>query len=492
MNPMKPVMQQISEVLKDGWPDTEALLKIPFGARLDKLGGRISFGKEFLGQLAKLEVPSSAIDALSKIAPDQVDMRPFRRLEEFRKFLKEIVVNALPAQTPPASPEAGAKDEPDKVVTKVLAAMLGEHGAHVRQVVDSMNKLLSEAPIHALCDYDKDDAQDDMLAFLEVVQKKIKGLFVNPPFSRASADAFLRIAALFHDIGKLIHRDRHSLEGHHYVAHVDPEETKRLKDALGEDWFQLLCDIIVHHDLFGVVGTGEASAPVLTNVLPLRSVPVEEQQTILALLLMLNIADISAVVPLTSRKAATVAEDWDRLCKLLKQSDGDRQRFVERLVKEEQTTERAILRIRRILTERAPKELIARFGSFGDVERHTERMLRIIVGTQLTDFVSDFALVCKLDYALRFVQNLEGYAEKKGISPQRVIQVVTRLLKELVQSYSSLTRRPDRSRRRIGIQLSGWTRTPEITDGLVRLLFSEDMETGLAWAAEEATAWYFE
>ncbi len=366
-----------------------------------------------------------------------------------------------------------------------------EHGGHVKNVVESMNKLLSRSPVTALIDYDKPENEEYVAVFLSAWQtiKGKNGIFSKSSMGKEKVEKFLRVAALYHDLGKIIRKDRHSLEGYHYIAHVAQEEGTKMKkdEMLGEEGFKLLCDVIHYHDLFGVLGTGEASAAIMIDTLPFRSSTVSEQQTLLSMLMLLNIADISGVIPLTSLKASTLASDWKRLCCLIEDSKGDRQEFARRLIASEQNPEATIGRIRRLLLERPPDNLRSELSS----TREIEEVLRVTLGTQFYEFWSDFALVCKLDYALRFILELQKYASENSLSAHHLMEVVVSLIRRLVQSYSALTRRTDGTRRRIGIEVSGWTRTPEISESLIELLYS-DLPKGLGWASEEATAWYLE
>ncbi|HEY3284781.1 MAG TPA: HD domain-containing protein [Armatimonadota bacterium] len=483
-----------------------------------------------------------------------------------------------------------------------------QDGAHVQKTLSCMRDLIYGQAVAALEDAAKPEDAAGETEFLRVCGLVLgsQGILAGS-MGWDKAQELLMVAAFYHDIGKAIHRDRHPLEGYQYILNVRPDESVRLRELLGggED-YRLLCQLIRYHDLFGVVGTGEGSAAVLVDALALHSSSAREQKAILSLLLVLNLADISGTVPLKSRKAGTLATDWQRLCSAVDTAGGDRQKFGEILIRSEQSPAAAIERIRRLLVERAPEELVpflSRVDTIADIVTTT-------MGTQFYDFWSDFALVCKLDYALRFIGRLgasalyrrararfteddllatpdvrsqlqrvglrvgarttdvsalnllqdrrmlgvgkgwaawlkglpewyKGYGlepkmrsitaglarellqdlNKMGAEPtadsnrvlnrliledvcslpkagayeqsaKAVIGVVVELLKELVHSYSLLTKRPDDSRRRIGIETSAWTRTPQIRDSITELLLSEERRRGIGWAAEEATAWY--
>lgn len=361
-----------------------------------------------------------------------------------------------------------------------------DHGNHVKSVLDCMCKLLSQTPIQAVKDHNSPESDDGIRIFLEVWHQ-IDSIFSNSSMDKEKIKNFLRIAALYHDIGKIIHKDRHPLEGFQLIKNVDKKEAKRLASMSGSDEIRLLGQLIKYHDLFGVVGTGEGSAPVLIDAIAFHSDAVNDQLATLSLLLFLNIADISGVIPLKSTKVGTLASDWLRLCYHIKNANGDRQKFANELIISEQKPTQAIERIRRLLLEQAPVELCKSLNSPGQIGD----ILSVTMGTQFYDFWSDFALICKLDYALRFVGKLENGAVSNQIESDKVIEIFISLIKELVQSYSALTKRLDGSRRRIGIEVSGWTRTEQIEKSLINILFS-DLPLGVGWAAEEATAWYME
>lgn len=369
-----------------------------------------------------------------------------------------------------------------------------EHGEHVRKVVKSINALLSHAPITEISDADNQESQADVRRFLDVcdeIQGK-DGIFSKSSFGTEHIKQFLRVCAFYHDIGKVIQKDRHPTVGYYHVTLVehqdkDHKDSKNLESILDRRMYRILCDMIRYHDLFGVVGTGEGSLAVLVDTIPYRLSGIEEQQTILSLLMFLNISDISGTIELKSTKAGTIAGDWQRLSRMLAKSKGSREKFSRRLILSEQTANSAIERIRRLLIERAPKKIKSGLDSPIDIED----ILQITLGPQFYEFCSDFALICKLDYALRFIMALEQHAVDNNHTPRQVIEVVVLLITRLVQSYNALTRRADGSRRRIGIQVSGWTRTPEISKSLIKLLFS-DLPRGLGWASEEASAWYIE
>ena len=367
-----------------------------------------------------------------------------------------------------------------------------EYGKHARDVVSCMNKLLSGTPSEALCDRDDTSSQDALTSFLEV-WRNVRKIFGDDPGIKNHWGGLLRIGALYHDIGKTIHKDRHPLEGYQLIAHVNRLESEKLRGTLGEDNFRLLSQAVRYHDLFGVVGTGEASLPVLLDILPFHSSSVEEQKQFLSMVWVINIADISGVIPLTARKAQTLADDWKSLKDHIDDSKGNRQRCAQRLIESEQDCGKAIKRVRRMLMEPLVRVVgcTAEFESHFTQQQHVQDALVTTMGTELHEFVADFALVCKFDYLLRFIVKLEQYAVSNNKEPHEVAAVLVALVSKLVRAYSSLTKRVDGTRRRIGIEVAGWTRNEEISQSLIKILF-EEREKAVQWASEEATAWYLD
>lgn len=120
----------------------------------------------------------------------------------------------------------------------------------------------------------------------------------------------LKIAALYHDIGKFIRRANHPPIGSNLVRNFEEGERRRLVDALvyeGEsaaeaesakhNRFSLIASIIQHHDKFGVACSGEAGLPIFSDILYFTSNERHRggiKKNITAVMLM-NLADIAAV-----------------------------------------------------------------------------------------------------------------------------------------------------------------------------------------------------
>ena len=402
---------------------------------------------------------------------------------------------------------------------QIFKILLGERGKHVRDVVCSMNELLlppaGRKADGIFADFIGPNVAPEFNKALNRIMPgdaSLEGIFRSSSIAATGGiekiESILRIAALYHDLGATIFPDRHTTLGFHYIVdNVNKTGTDELKqlDEKDERCFELICDMIKYHADFGVIGTGEGSDTLLIDTLPFRAREMKDQQALLSLLFYLTIADISGRILLAWTKAETIASELNELLDKIKQFEGSRLKFAKNLIEYEQDPFRTIERIRRLLTEQCPNELIAGLND----KKAIEEALNEILGIQFYAFWVDFALVCKLDYALRFVARLEKYAIRVGRDKYKdyteeernrkiahdIINIVVSLIKKWVQSYSNLTKRADGTRCRIGIEVSGCTRTEKIADSLINLLFSSvssDRDKGLAWAAEEATAWFYE
>jgi len=127
---------------------------------------------------------------------------------------------------------------------------------------------------------------------------------------QAKEKEFLAIAALYHDIGKIIRKPNHPQIGANLLLSYDPDSTGRLMDALRHSTdsteteyvskhhrFTRLASGTQHHDKFGVVSTGEASLPLFSDIPYFTSSESEAagiKKNITSVMLM-NLADIAAV-----------------------------------------------------------------------------------------------------------------------------------------------------------------------------------------------------
>ncbi len=365
-----------------------------------------------------------------------------------------------------------------------------DHAEHVRTVVKKMSQIVVDSPVAILSDSNNPNNTQDLGEFInvwEAITNGKKGIFVEAGFKTEESKDFLLIAALFHDIGKVIQRDRHALEGYHYLKNVKRDEYKKLEAIIKNKKAELLCHLIKYHDLFGVISTGEGSLLVLIDAMKSHTTSIVEQKMILSYLLFLNLADISGTISLTTSLAARIARDWKTLCDIIDESEGDKQRINISLMCYEQNQKRAVDRIFRLLNSTCPAHIDCNTYTISKVGE----LLEIATGNNFYDFWNDFPLISKIDYGLRFLKKFQQYGYKINAGSDRIVEIIILLIRELIQSYSLLTKRQDKSRRRIGVEIMGWTRTEGISNSLIELLYEDDTK-GLSWAREEATAWYFD
>lgn len=320
---------------------------------------------------------------------------------------------------------------------------------------------------------------------------------------------FLRFVALYHDIGKVIHRDRHTMLGQHLLESISDDATRSFKTILDGSYL-MMSQLIAHHDLFGVLWTGEASRPVLVDALRLK----QAEETINALVT-LNLADIyGALSRMTPRIMTTVLNDWKFIRGLIREEEpvegivykSDLERAI---LKQSQEQERTTERLRRLLVTIIymlknltddEKTSLAR-GVTNDVVFDA---LKNRLGPELRVFCFDFALVCKFDYTLRFFVDLVSAWVKKQkaardpeginigeVDIRGISAILVEILVRLVTNYRDLTRQREGWPRRIGIELLGLTRSTGISKRVIELLLSGRRTEGVNWIADEATAWYF-
>jgi hypothetical protein len=135
--------------------------------------------------------------------------------------------------------------------------------------------------------------------------------------------------------------------------------------------------------------------------------------------------------------------------------------------------------------------------------------LRKRSGPGLVDFCDCFALVCKFNYALRFIQPLvtawinekvaflrvqDSLDDPKGllekIDVRDIAATIVELFSRIMENYADLTWQKGQRQRRIGIELLGVTRSHTISDRIIELLLSDRRAEGINWVVDEATAWF--
>lgn len=296
----------------------------------------------------------------------------------------------------------------------------------------------------------------------------------------------LKVAALYHDIGKFIRRANHPQIGSNLLRNFNGEQTRKLVDLLvypGEpadtsakyNRFSLIGSIIQHHDKFGVVCTGEGGLPIFSDILYFTS----DERTIRGIkknitsVMLMNLADIAAVTTasrevkknalalarrvhnvrvhktrggknekallneLTTicgapgsclgigpRKVHQVLTDWRILVDSIEHEtvQGNRVQMKVRLLELERNPARAIQRILRLLEESSETT-----GAGVLLTHITPTSVEsVLVGTlgahQFQTFCDQFATVAKLDYGLKFFQSVLCACVRKGLNENYSIE----------------------------------------------------------------------
>lgn len=367
---------------------------------------------------------------------------------------------------------------------------------HIEKVMEAINCLMKSDLIYdsavGASEWAKPPANDFKISFLDKLDSYTR--------------MFLRFVALYHDIGKVIHRERHPVLGRHLLESLCDKDRNQFRAILrneNSDWFYLMVQLVGQHDLFGVLNTGEASKLVLIDALRLRNAV-----SAISYLATLNLADIKGTIDkITPGIIRTVTFDWKFMQSLLFQQESAgvvfyRSDLEKKILMEAQEEEHTTERIKRLITTTFYRlRDCSEEGKCILAESVTNDLvldaLKNRLGPELLVFCYYFALVCKFDYTLRFFQKLVGewYARNKTTNGEydvrEIAAICVEVLVRLVDNYKDLTRQREGWPRRIGIELLGLTRSDVISDRVIDLLLSQRHTEGVNWIADEATAWYF-
>jgi hypothetical protein len=323
---------------------------------------------------------------------------------------------------------------------------------------------------------------------------------------------FLRFVTLYHDIGKVIHRDKHPMLSKHVLESMEENNRKIFLHIFDkESEFYSMLALVGHHDLFGNFCTGEASKTAYIEASGLRLRKIEEAKKIIDYLLVLNMADIYGTIgPLSKERVSMIMDDWTYFNEVIQSKDiRSKSELENRIIESEQEPEKNVERLKRILISSVmygEKTLLNREARSVLCEKITSDLIRSTLmkqlGPELQTFCRDFALICKLDYALRFMTSLsDKWISKNKISIDKIetcrleleilVNTILEVLIRLVRCYSDLTRRQDGGRRIIGLELLSLSRSKELSDQVIDLLLSNQKSEGVNWVADETTAWYY-
>jgi len=297
---------------------------------------------------------------------------------------------------------------------------------------------------------------------------------------------FLRLLALYHDIGKVFHRDRHPALGGHLLEGNKDDESRLIETLEGTE--QLL---------MGVAGLGLGK--------------IDPGARAIDYLVTLNIADMYGTLSeVTPRQLKIVLGDWKYIVNLSSQTVMSQSQLEEKILEHAQLPDNAAERIRRLLVAAMLSKSVKSKYDLSKLEVLADKITVPIIRNALTKrlgpdlrvFCYDFALICKLDYTLRFLETLvsewisseqkKQSVELQDINVEGLADIIVEILERLVKNYRDLTRHREGWTRRVGIELMGLSRADEIVQQVIGLLLSDRRIAGVNWIADEATAFYFD
>ncbi len=386
-----------------------------------------------------------------------------------------------------------------------------DYQKHGRIVMEAMNYLLSDIPGTVL----GSGVEEDTRELLSITRHKVIQCFT--PFDEITRLLF-RLAALYHDIGKYIIKERHPTIGWYTLEYLNQDDKAKLLALLDnrQDYLELLLIMVRDHDEFGVLCTGEASYPILLNATTsLRNVD-EDKKRIISSIMWLNLADIAGTGTnlLADRTVRNIIDDWQWYIDALEKCKP--RTLEEYVIKEASSEDMVIKRISRLLVE-ASRNFPDRYNELTEPSPHglyvhqlVRNQLRRVYTThnQRQEFASEFTHVCKLDYSKRFFDRLIEYCEgrpnsrtsggslgfwaRDRIKTDTLIYFVFAILRRITSTYRAMIRSDDGIGNLIGVEMKDLTpdNAREKTAEICKLLVEEHYP-GLSWMMSDCPAWYF-
>lgn len=302
---------------------------------------------------------------------------------------------------------------------------------------------------------------------------------------RDSNSDLLMIAALYHDIGKSIRRERHPYEGWHILKDLYPNETHDLESILGKDSLEYLIKLVKYHEIFGTVSTGESSMPIFINLMPfMKHTSCDEIRQLFSMLLLMNMADMNASLKggstssgINFKQAMSLINDWNTLDREIDSSKGARTAFMKQLIENEATFERAAKRLKRLLRETSPNLDIAKIYTLEMIEELITHNFRT-EGSIFT-FCNFYARFYRMDYLKRFLTQFQKAAIDKDLSPFDVGSIVIEIIDNVVNEYRGSIKDMDL----IGVEFS--TLGGKISEEIINLLIQKKNKEALNWILDE-------
>lgn len=405
----------------------------------------------------------------------------------------------------------------------------GAHNHHVREVVVKANRLLERSPSSLVADI---SGNDSLQQGLDELMHELRKWSVR---YRIHSDWLIRAAAVYHDIGKWIVKERHPTEGYYLLRYLFPCEGEKLQGMVGQQAFELLLSVIRDHDKFGIVSMGEASLLVLVDLLNPAMNDVQFYKMATASLMFTNFADIAVTAPnsFQSLQAQWILDDAKEMLRILEEHEGDRLKVSRSLLEMEGSAARITRRIARLVDSCYKNARMVQKRRVMDIARGAAepagniiedgfneddwqpipydivldavntKLQTIFLGQAYHHFCREFAHFCKLDYSLYFFGevarqfNIRRLFNKETRFPLTdLVAAVILVLKSIVETYRELVHEEEVVPRRIGIQMQSLLR-PRVKETVAGFLAgtqgppSRDMSNVVSWITNEVTAWLF-
>jgi len=394
-----------------------------------------------------------------------------------------------------------------------------EHNVHVKDVVVKANSMLSIKPSILIKNLDP----------REKLSENIDKLFFQLPVwsnhFRLNSPHIIRAAAVYHDIGKWIVKERHPTEGYYLLKYLFPEEEKKFQHMAGSDAAQLLISVIRDHDKFGIISTGEASLNVMVDLLNPAKTEIEFYNMAIVTLMLTNFSDIAVSAPggISKLQAEWIVNDVNNILLAIGAGNGKRLEISKKLLEMDSDPSNVTNRIARLVdvscknAKLQQKRFSSNDGSIPYVEEEWEeipfdRIIDIVnnklqvhfLGSAYQKFCIDFAHYCKFDYALYFFGEVARQLNIKRIRDGKtdeypiddLVGIIVQVLKSIVETYRELINASEASPRRIGIQMQSLLR-PGVKETITGFLAgtkgpaSRDVANVVSWITNEVSAWLF-
>ncbi len=391
------------------------------------------------------------------------------------------------------------------------------HNEHIKNVVIKANAMLKNKPSILITDSSYDNN------IKEQIDKLYYELQVWANHYQLDSHNLIRAAAVYHDIGKWIVKERHPTEGYYLLQYLFPDESKKFQLMVGTDAFHLLLSVIRDHDKFGIISTGEASLNVMIDLLNPAKAEVQFYNMAVVILMLTNLADIAVSAPdgFSSLQAKWILADVTDLLKAIGLGEGNRLEVNWNLLKMDSNASKTTCRIARLVDAcyKNAKDVQKRLHQKG-IEKYddadwenisietitdvVDRKLQVhFLGSSYQQFCSELAHYCKFDYALYFFGevarqlNLKRLQENKNQYPiEDLVGLVIQVIKSIVATYRELIHESEVAPRRIGIQMQSLLR-----DGVKETVTcflagtrgpsSRDVANVVSWITNEVSAWLF-